>query len=131
MSLLSFHRGERLKSRKVIAQLFLKGESFGQYPLRVVWMPMEERRSEYPVQFALTVPKKKFKKAVHRNRIRRLVREAYRLNKQRLYHGLEGKEQQVAFMIIYTGQEELPFREIEDAMRQVIRRFLKKWAAEN
>ena len=85
----TFKRAERLKSRKVIEQLFKQGQSFAQYPLRIVWVEMAEPRSEFPAQFALSVSRKKFKRAVDRNRIRRLVREAYRLNKHVLYGGLE------------------------------------------
>lgn len=127
----TFKRAERLKSRKVIEQLFKQGQSFAQYPLRVVWTVMEERHSEFPAQFALTVPKKKFKKAVHRNRIRRLLREAYRLNKHRLYDALKEEERQVALLVIYTGQAIMTFAEIEAAMQQTLRRLVKKWKTDN
>jgi ribonuclease P protein component len=127
----TFKRAERLKSRKVIEQMFKQGQSFAQYPLRLVWIVMEERQSEFAAQFALTVPKKKFKKAVHRNRIRRLIREAYRLNKHRLYDALKEEEKQVALLVIYTGQEIMTFTEIEAAMQQMLRRFIKKWQKDN
>lgn len=87
---------------------------------------MQERRSDYPLQFAVSVPKRRFKKAVDRNRIRRRIRESYRLQKHLMYKVLEGREQQYAFMVLYTGQEELSYREIEKAMEQLMRRFLKK-----
>ena len=119
----TFKKGERLKSRKVIGQLFKEGHSFGQYPLRLVWLLMEERQSEYPVQFTQTVPKKKFKRAVDRNRLRRQVREAYRLHKGQLYEALKEEEQQLAFMVIYTGKEAFPYAEIEKAMKKMIRKF--------
>lgn len=122
----TFQRGERLKSRKEIERLFREGNSFSQYPLRLVWLPMEERRSEFPVQFALSVPKRKFKRAYQRNRIRRQVREAYRLHKHRLYRQLAGAEHQIAFLVLYTAGEALPFRQIENAMRGIINRLLKK-----
>lgn len=122
----SFHKDERLRSRKAIQALFNKeGNSFAQYPLRLIWMPMEERRSAYPVQFGLSVPKRRFKKAVDRNKIRRKIREAYRLQKQLIYTALAEEEQQYAFMVLYTGQESLSYQEIEKAMQQLIRRFLK------
>ena len=54
----SFRKEERLKSRKTIDKLFKSGQSFGQFPLRVVWMELENPMGESPVQFALTVPKK-------------------------------------------------------------------------
>lgn len=127
----TFTRAERLKSRKVIEQLFKQGQSFAQYPLRLVWKVIEERQSDFPAQFALTVPKKKFKKAVQRNRIRRLMREAYRLNKHRLYDALQKEEKQLALLVIYTGQETMTFAEIEAAMQQMLRRFVKKWRQSN
>ncbi|MCB0598380.1 MAG: ribonuclease P protein component [Lewinellaceae bacterium] len=122
----TFQRGERLKSRKVIGALFKEGKSFGQYPLRVVYMPMKERRSEFPAQFTVSVPKKKFPKAVARNRIRRQIREAWRLNKHRLYRAMEGEKQQYALLLIYVAKDALPYPEIEHAMRQVIRRLGKR-----
>lgn len=127
----TFKRAERLKSRKVIEQMFKQGQSFAHYPLRLVWLVMEERQSDFPAQFALTVPKKKYKKAVQRNRIRRLMREAYRLNKHRLYDALQEGEQQIALLVIYTGQEVMTFAEIEAAMQQMLRRFVKKWRMDN
>lgn len=122
----TFDRGERLKSRKAIGLLFKEGQSFGQYPLRLIYMPMPERRSEYPVQFTVSVPKKKFPKAVHRNRIRRQIREAWRLHKHRLYRALKNKEHQIAFLVLYTATEPLPYPEIEKAMKQMIWRAEKK-----
>lgn len=87
---------------------------------------MEERRSVYPVQFGLSVPKRHFKKAVERNHLRRKIREAYRLQKHRLYNALGDQEKQYAFMVLYTGREKLPYAEIERAMGQLINRFVKK-----
>lgn len=127
----TFKREERLKSRKVIEQLFKQGQSFAQYPLRFVWTVMEERQSDFPVQFALTVPKKKFKKAVQRNRIRRLIREAYRLNKHKLYDAFKTEEKQVALLVIYTGQEMPDFTKIEATMQQMLRRWVKMRTASN
>ena len=122
----TFQKGERLKSRKVIGALFKEGKSFGQYPLRLVYLSVKERRSEFPAQFTVSVPKKKFPKAVTRNRIRRQVREAWRLNKHRLYRVLEEEEGQIVLLVIYVALEELPYPEIERAMRQMIGRLAKK-----
>ena len=127
MPTFTFKRGERLRSRRLIGQLFRQGQSLGQYPLRLIWTTVDDRLSPYPVQFALSVPKKKFPKAVSRNRLRRLIREAYRLNKHLLYQALENEKRQLALMVIYTGSGAFPFEEIESAMQQLIRRFLRKW----
>lgn len=123
----SFDKAERLKSRKVIQSLFKRGKSFAQFPLRLVWLEIEERQGPYPARFALSVPKRKFKRAVDRNRIRRMVREAYRLNKHHLYRALQNEQQQIAFMLLYVAGEELPFSQIERAMYHLIRRFAKKY----
>jgi len=120
-----FRREERLKSRKLIQHLFKEGKSFVQYPLRLVWLPVEGLSGPYPVQVALSVPKRRFRKAVQRNRIRRLMREAYRLNKQELYRVLEGRAERLAFMVIYVGKEEPTFQQVSQATRLMLRRFIK------
>ena len=89
-------------------------------------MKMEEPKSDSPVQFTVSVAKKNFKSAVARNRIKRKVREAWRLNKHWLYKKLEKTEGQFAFMVIYTGKEDLPYEEIEKAMKNINMRFVKK-----
>ncbi len=122
----TFKKAERLKSRKIIGRLFKEGQSFGAYPLRLVFLKNDEPRTDAPVQFTVSVPKRTFKSAVARNRIKRKVREAWRLNKHWLYKKLEGAEGQFAFMLIYTGKEDFPFAEIEKAMRNVNFRFAKK-----
>ncbi|MCB9295260.1 MAG: ribonuclease P protein component [Lewinellaceae bacterium] len=121
----TFQRGERLKSRKVIGALFKEGKSFGQYPLRVVYLLLKEPRSSFPAQFTVSVPKKKFPGAVQRNRIRRQVREAWRLNKHRLYRALKEEQGQYAILVIYVAKEALPYAEIERAMRQAVGRLAR------
>ncbi|NET31604.1 MAG: ribonuclease P protein component [Cyanothece sp. SIO1E1] len=122
----SFRKEERLKSRKTIDKLFKSGQSFGQFPLRVVWMELETPMGKSPVQFALTVPKKKFKRASDRNRIRRLIREAYRLQKTHFYDHLPEQLEQLAMMVIFTGKEMPDYETVEVAMKQLLRRLAKK-----
>jgi ribonuclease P protein component len=123
----SFRKEERLKSRKAIEQLFNKGNSFHVYPLRLVWCESNEKRGSFPVQFSLSVSKKAFKSAVIRNRIKRKVREAWRLNKPKLYMDIGISDRQFDFMIIYTSREELTSLEIHNRMRKIIAIFLKKY----
>ena len=124
----TFKRGERLKSRKEIGLLFSgKSRSFAQYPLRLVWRFMDERKSEFPLQFTMSVPKRRFKRAVQRNRVRRRIREAFRLHKSELLTELpQGTEQQIAWMVLYIGKEEASFQEIEKAMQKMMRRFMEQ-----
>lgn len=126
MSSFTFKKDERLKSRKIIGKLFSDGQSFGMYPLRLVWLEMHEKQGDFPVKFSLSVPKRAFAKAVDRNRLRRLVRESWRLNKFWLYERLNEEDKQYAFMVIYTAKEMMEMDKIEEAMRRMNRRFLKK-----
>lgn len=117
----TFTRNERLKRKKRIKELFDSGHSFGMYPLRAVWKAVEQNPSNCPAQMAVSVPKKRFPSAVARNRIRRQVREAYRLHKQLL----DPSNPPAALMILYTGQEALPWTDIEPAMIRLLKKLNK------
>lgn len=121
----SFKKTERLKSRTTIAQLFSKGKSFGCFPLRLVWIEIDNPHNDYPIKTSFSVSKKKFKNAVDRNRIKRQMREAWRLNKQVLYDSIEDSNKHYAFMIIYTANVPLEYARIDKNMRKMIEKFLK------
>ncbi len=106
--------------------MFKDGKSFGAYPLRLVFLKIDEAQSDAPIQFTVSVAKKNFKSAVARNRIKRKVREAWRLNKNWLYRKMEKSTEQYAFMLIYSAKEDLPYDEIERAVRNINNRFVKK-----
>lgn len=120
-----FRREEKLKSWTAIGRMFKEGQSFGQYPLRFVWLPMEANDGDFPVQFTVSVPKKKFKKAVDRNRLRRQIRETYRLHKHILYRQLENTQKIYALMVIYVAKEAVEYAEIENNMNRGVRRLAK------
>jgi ribonuclease P protein component len=108
----TFPKAEHLCSKKRIEQLFNRqNPSLGVYPLRLTWV-VAPTRTTAPPEVLITVPKRTFKRAVDRNRLKRLVREAYRLNKYRLLEAENGHP--VALLgILYTGKEksELPLIE--------------------
>lgn len=113
----TFSKKEHLKSRKTIAALFKQGKAITAYPIKVIWLETTATNSQqFPIEFSLTVPKRAFKKAVHRNRIRRLIRESYRLHKHRIYPFLEAKERTFAIMVIYIAKEEMSYAKIEKSM---------------
>lgn len=119
-------KAERLKSRSAIQRLFSgQSPSFAQYPVRLIFRE-SEKQAAAPVRMTVSVPKRKFPRAADRNRIRRQVREAWRLNKHRLYSKLPADGAGFDFMILYVAKTPLPFAQIEQAVQVMIRRFLKK-----
>ncbi len=125
----SFKREERLKSFRVIRELFASGRILNHYPFRIIWLPLEENL-DFPVQIAITVPRKKFSRAVQRNRIKRLIREAYRHNKHKLYQMLEGSSKAYAVMIIYVDKEMPAYETTEARMVKALERLGKKMLRE-
>ena len=111
----SFKKAERLCSQKLIEKLFSEGKSFLYYPLKVVYMDIDSPEP-YPAKAAFSASKKRFKKAVQRNLIKRRMREAYRLNKHLLI--LNDNSTKKAVFFIYIGKEILDFQAIEKAMKR-------------
>jgi len=118
---LKFSKKEKLKSRKAIEQLFQARQSIHVFPLRLIWRKLDFPLSQSPAQFAVSVPKRAFAKAVHRNRIKRIIREVYRLNKADFYAALPSEEGQFGCMFLYSGKREPTFSEIEKALRKLIK----------
>lgn len=73
-----FPKSEKLKKEKVIKQLFSKGKSVYKYPFKLLWLPNAVAEEQTNPQVLVSVPKRAFKKAVDRNRIKRQIKEAYR-----------------------------------------------------
>ena len=111
-----FLKSERLSLKNDIDKLFDNGQSFISYPLRIVYLPdTEESSSKSGISVLISVPKKRIKLAVKRNRIKRLIRESFRLNKEALnISELNGKHLCIAFM--YICDNLLPYVDIEKAM---------------
>ncbi len=114
-------KSERLHKRKIIKQLFTQGNSFLIYPYKVFWLDVD-CDSQFPAQFGVSVSKKIYKKAVERNKIKRLIREAYRLNKTVLYSKRSGKTKTRVFMLLYVGKEIMNFKSIEEKIIVVLHR---------
>ena len=119
----TFPKEEHLCRKKLIEELFSKqGSSFGVYPLRIVWIK-SDAPSTAPPQVLISVSKRTFKRAVDRNRLKRLIREAYRLNKYRLTEQLHGHE--IALLgIIFTGKEKSPLALVEKKLISAFHRLL-------
>lgn len=102
-------RDKKLKSRKAIDQIFAEGKNYHKFPVRAVYFHQAE--SENEIKIGVSVPKKKFKKAVDRNLLKRRLREAFRLNQEKL--NLNGK---LNIMFIYSSHEIQPFETIEKSV---------------
>lgn len=113
----TFQKIERLCSKKAIDELFSKGKSKTQFPIKLVYK-ISEFEGEFPVRAMFVVPKKKHKRANKRNTLKRRMREVYRINKQSFYDAL--KDQKLDVMFIYLSEEECSFLEIEKAINALL-----------
>ncbi len=110
---------ERLSWKRYIDLLFEKGQSFVAFPLRVIYLAVDD---EMPARSSIliSVSKKKFKRAVKRNKVKRQVREAYRLQKPELITLLEERNKNLMIGFLYLDKEIYPHTTIEKAMRKTI-----------
>jgi ribonuclease P protein component len=146
--LYTLQKGERIKSRKAIEQLFAEGKHFSVYPFRVTWRGIGNRqsgivnresgigngeseelhRSPSPttsLQAAFSVGRRQFKRAVDRNRIKRLMREAWRLQKIPLQDELVKGAVQLQVFLVYSGRELPDFQLVKEKMKEVLLRLQK------
>jgi len=103
----TFKKAERLSLNKRIEVLFATGASVSIYPLKIIWLSCTEPM-EYPVQVLFTISSKRFKSAVVRNRIKRKIKESYRMRKSALYAELNKQNRNLLISIIYTGKDPDP-----------------------
>lgn len=118
----TFPKKEKLKSAKLIEQLFAEGQSITRFPLRLLYLETE-LPGETQVQAAVTVSRRSFRNAVDRNRIKRLMRESYRHNKALVFNNIEGR---FAFLFLYLGKEIPTFKEMERSMHSLLQNFIAR-----
>lgn len=112
-----FHgKKDRLRSRKVIDLLFLKGKQFSVFPMKVFWTETDAER----LQAAFGVSSRHFKKATDRNLIRRRMRESYRLQAGPLKEKLAALDKKFAMFILFTGKEIPEYGIISEKMNRII-----------
>ena len=111
---------ERLKSKKLIEKLYNEGTSIKVFPLRMVYL-QTAHTSNYPAQVGFSVSKRNFKKAVDRNRMKRLLRESYRKEKYAVYTKVH---QPFILMISYLAKDKWRYADIALKMKKLISNFI-------
>jgi len=118
----TLEKADKLKSRKLIEQLFSEGDRVKSYPFHMVFLPVDDERIT-SLQVGFSVPKRNIKLAVNRNRIKRLMREVYRKNKNFFSEGMNEK---YIFMLVFTARKEMEYAELELAMQKIAGKFQSK-----
>jgi ribonuclease P protein component len=122
----TFPKKEHLCGEIRINKLFSEGKAFISYPVRVVYKQEERAIDMAPVMVMFSVPKRKFKRAVKRNRLKRLMREAYRLNKHIIVEKCLEKNIQIQIAFNYVAADELEFSDIEPKIIQALIKIAEK-----
>jgi ribonuclease P protein component len=119
----SFPRGQRIRSQKEIDALFASPKVFFRYPFKVVIN--DGSNGKHPLRLLVSVPKRIIRKAVVRNKIKRLIREAWRKNKAHLELHLTESQRCFDVALIYNAKSVLPYIEIEDKIIQIFQRLIQ------
>lgn len=121
---------ERLKSRKAIEQLFQQGKSFSTAPFRIFYEfkshDKGKKDSLSNAKFGVGVSGKNFKKAVDRNRIKRLTREAYRLQKFSLLQQLAKRNIGINLFFIFTAKELPDYKTVSQKLGVILDKLIEK-----
>jgi ribonuclease P protein component len=121
----TFSKNERLINKVIIDKLFDSGKSFNNYPLKIIWL---ELKGEIPNnQILFTVPKRLFKKAVDRNKLKRLMREAYRKNKSIINQ----KTSSVGIIVVYLDKEKINYKDMNMKIITSLERLNKEMVSVN
>lgn len=115
----NFRKPERLCSRKSIGKLFSDGNSLFNYPFKILWL---ENNIDSPVvaRMAVSVPARKVKKAADRNRIKRLVREGWRINKKNLYESGAFQNRSIDIILVYVSDRVYDYELINKSVIEII-----------
>ncbi len=116
----SLNKQERLKSKKAISDLFSSSYSYGKGSIRLLWKVKKEIDIKYYCKIVIAVPKRRIKKAVDRNRIKRLIKEAYRRNKSDICAFYKDNLHVCHIVVLYTGNMNATFDSINNNLRELL-----------
>ena len=120
----TFGKAEHLCLEKEIDRLFSSGERFLSFPLQVVYLSSENGVGAVSALFS--VSKKRFKRAVHRNRVKRLMRECFRLNKAPLYELLKEKNVSLNVAFVFIDKELPDYKLVEKGMLKTMDKLIER-----
>ena len=120
-----YGKAYKLCSRKAIDTLFEKKSAVKQYPFVLNFAPME-LPTDKSFQVVISAPKRIFRRAHDRNRVKRLSREVLRRKKGILENFLAGEQRQIALFLVYTSKEELKYSQLEQKMEQLLNKLVKE-----
>lgn len=117
----TYPKSEKLKSKKHLDKLFSEGKSVSAFPIKMIYLPIEESENSSN-KVGVSVPKRNFKRAVDRIKLKRLLREVYRKNK----YLLASQTQNYACMFIFVGKKPEDYAALYEKMEKVMHKFLAK-----
>ena len=122
-----FPKSERLYLKRDIDYLFENGQSFISFPLRIVYLPVTgDNHPEPGISALVSVPKKRIKHAIDRNRIKRLIRESFRQNKSEITYSLKESGKMLLIGFMYVSNDVLPYTDMVKAMRKSLNRICRQ-----
>ena len=124
-------KAERINSKITISNIFSNGEAIFSYPYRMVYTVKPLGDNSIPTEILISVSKKKFKNAVDRNAIKRLIRESYRINKKQLWDYCKENNINLQFAIVYSNSKIEDFEFHNKAMIKLMKKFISKHQNQN
>ena len=122
----TFSKRERMTSHLLMEALFENdsSQSVSAYPLRAVYQTIGRQGDHVPAQILISVPKKRFKHAVDRNRVKRQIREAYRQHKQLLWESM-AEDQEILVGFVWLSDRHYPSKVVEQRVVKILQRITK------
>lgn len=122
----TYNKKEKLKSKKLLDELFTQGNSFVVFPMKIFFRVVENKLPDTTIQVGVGVSKKYFKHATKRNRVKRLLRETYRQNKLSLHELLNNSDKQLTVFFLYIDKELISYQTLENKMKIALEKLIKQ-----